>query len=147
MTHKLTLLDNKILKALQEKEIFIGYYSLCRYLHGKGYTIYGCNAGYNKPLTGGKDRRFPCPILCPNTKFYYSKVRYHCLKLEKLKKLFLDKRFFLDSINPKFPRKKNREDIFVFIYLQEKDFLEKKIPDCGEYLYWSDREIIQEGWR
>jgi len=137
----LDLLDKKIMKALQEKEIFIGYYMLCRYLHGRGYFRYGCNAGYNKPLTNGKDRRFPCPILCPNTKIYYSKVRYHCKKLEKLGKLFLDKRFFLDSVNPNFPRKKKREDIFVFIYLQEQDFLDKKAPDCEEYPYWSDLEL------
>ena len=138
---ELSLLDKKILNALQEKKIFIGYYSLCRYLHGKGYTRYGCNAGYNKPLTNGKDRLTPCPILCPKSKIYYSKVRYHCLKLEKMKKLFLDKRYFLDSVNPKFLRKAIREDIFVFIYLLEKDYLEKKIPECKDYLYWSDQEI------
>ena len=137
---ELNLLDKKILKALQEKKIFIGYYSLCRYLHGKGYIRYGCNAGYNKGLTSGKDRRSPCSILCPNTKIYYSKVRWHCLKLEKMKKLFLDKRLFLDSINPKFPRKVNRQDIFVFIYIYEEDYLQKRVPDCEDYLYWSDQE-------
>ena len=138
MTIKLTLLDKKIIKALQEKKIFIGYYMLCRYLHGKGYTRYGCNAGYNKPLTHGKNKINPCPILCPKTKIYYSTVRYHCLKLEKMKKLFLDKRAFLNGINPKSQRKVDRDDIFVFIYINQEDYLRKAIPECDDYLYWND---------
>ena len=104
-----------ILTALDEKEIFIGYYMLCRYLNGKGYIRYGCNAGYNKPFTNGKDRLHPCKILCPGTKIYHSKVRYWCKKLEKENKLFLEKKLYKDSKNPSSTTEPHKLDCFVII--------------------------------
>lgn len=115
-------LEELILKALEEKGIFIGYYMLCRYLNGKGYIRYGCNAGYTKPFTNGKDRLHPCKILCPGTKIYHSKVRYWCKKLEKEKKLFLVKTTFLDSKNPNSETEPHKLDIFVIIALSKERF-------------------------
>lgn len=123
-------LKEKIKNALQEKKIFIGYFMLCRYLNGKGYIRYGCNAGYGnkyKPKGNPKNRLYPCPILCPDSKIYLARVRYFCRKLHKEKKIFLEKIRFVDSNNPHSktePHKKG--DIFVIISLQklqEEDLL------------------------
>lgn len=122
-------IETQIIKALEEKKVFIGYYMLCRYLNGKGYVRYGCNAGYIKPFTKGKDRLHPCKILCLDSKIYHSKVRYWCKKLEKEKKIFLIKRKYYDSNNPHVKTKPhNSGDIFVFICLNEaifNEFIEK----------------------
>ena len=116
-------LEDLILEALEEKEIFIGYYMFCRYLNGKGYVRYGCNAGYNKPFTNGKDRLHPCKILCLNSEIYHSRVRYWCKKLAKKNKIFLIKRKYHDSNNPHVKTKPhNSGDIFVFICLNEETF-------------------------
>ena len=108
-------IETQIINALEEKKVFIGYYMLCRYLNGRGYIRYGCNAGYNKPFTNGKDRLHPCKILCPEAKIYHSRVRYWCMKLEKENKLFLEKKLYEDSVHPNFFRRKKRLDTFVFI--------------------------------
>jgi len=112
-------LEESILKALEEKEIFIGYYMLCRYLNGKGYIRYGCNAGYNGkhiPKSNPKNRLHPCKILCPGKKIYHSKVRYWCKKLEMEEKLFLEKKVYEDSDNPNSITKPHKKgDIFVII--------------------------------
>lgn len=112
-------LEKKILNALEERGVFIGYYMLCRYLNGRGYIRYGCNAGYEgkfKPKSNPKNRLHPCKILCPGTKIYYSKVRYWCKKLAIKKKLFLEKMIFEDSKNPYIKTKPHkRGDIFVKI--------------------------------
>lgn len=113
-----------ILEALEEKGVFIGYYMLCRYLNGKGYKRYGCNAGYIKPFTNGKDRLHPCKILCPGTKIYHSKVRYWCKKLFQEKKLFLVKTNFLDSKNPNSETDPHKLDVFVFIAKKEETILD-----------------------
>ena len=117
-------MEELILKALEEKEVFIGYYMLCRYLNDKGYKRYGCNAGYSKPFTNGEDRLHPCKILCPGTKIYHSKVRYWCKKLEKEKKLFLVKTTFLDSKNPNSETEPHKLDVFVFIAKTEETILD-----------------------
>lgn len=113
------MIGQLILDALDEKEIFIGYYMLCRYLNGKGYVRYGCNAGYDGkfiPKSNPKNRIHPCKILCPGTKIYHSKVRYWCKKLEKEGKLFLAKTIYEDSDNPNVPTKPHKKgDIFVII--------------------------------
>ena len=121
-------LEDLILDALEEKKIFIGYYMLCRYLNGKGYVRYGCNAGYNKPFTNGKDRLHPCKILCPESKIYHSRVRYWCKKLEKENKLFLEKKLYKDSKNPNSETMAHKLDLFIFVCLNEdifKNFLIK----------------------
>ena len=102
-----------ILEALEEKEIFIGYYMLCRYLNGKGYIRYGCNAGYNKPDT--KNRLNPCKILCSGSKIYRSIVRYYCVNLEKEGKLTLETKLYPDSQNPNSKTKAHKLDLFVII--------------------------------
>ncbi len=109
-------IKNKILDALTEKSIFIGYYMLCRYLNGKGYIRYGCNAGYIKGHTNGRDRLSPCPILCKNSKIYYQRVRYWVNKLAKEKKVFLMKIKYNDSQNPNSWCKPHKTyDLFVAI--------------------------------
>lgn len=113
-------LEDIILEALREKKVFIGYYMLCRYLNGKGYVRYGCNAGYKKPFTNGRDRLHPCKILCPNSEIYHSKVRYWCKKLAKQNRLFLIKKKFCDSDNPYTKTKGHTSgDIFTFICLNK----------------------------
>ena len=118
----LSSIEKIIIKALEEKKIFIGYYMLCRYLNGKGYKRHGCNAGYKRPFTNGRDRLHPCPILCPNSTIYYSKVRYWCKKLEKEKKIFLEKKLHKDSKNLKSETKAHKLDLFVFVCLNEDIF-------------------------
>jgi len=108
-------IETQIINALEEKEVFIGYYMLCRYLNDKGYVRYGCNAGYNKPFTNGKDRLYPCKILCPTSKIYHSRVRYWCRKLEKENKLFLEKKLYEDSKNPNSTTEPHKLDLFVVI--------------------------------
>lgn len=115
-------LEDLILEALEEKEIFIGYYMLCRYLNGKGYVRYGCNAGYQKPFTNGKDRLHPCKILCPESKIYHSRIRYFCLKLFKEKKVFLKKSQFYDSLNPSSIAKPHSKDLFIIIAQSQQVF-------------------------
>lgn len=117
---------DQILDALDERGIFIGYYMLCRYLNGKGYIRYGCNAGYNKPFTNGKDRLHPCKILCPGTKIYYSKVRYWCKKLEEENKLFLEKGLYPDSKNPNSNTKPHKLDLFVIIAKSEEVYNDQR---------------------
>ena len=102
-----------IIKALKERKVFIGYFMLCRYLNGKGYIRYGCNAGYRKGNM--KDRIEPCKALCPNSKTYRTKIYYWCKKLEKEGKLFLKKRLYYDSKNPKSKTLPHMLDWFVFI--------------------------------
>lgn len=118
------LMHDLILEAVKERKVFIGYHMLCRYLNGRGYIRYGCNAGYNKPYTNGKDRINPCPVLCPETKIYRTKVYYWCLQLEKENKLFLEKRKYFDSKNPHSKTEPHKFDIFVFIALSKK-YLDK----------------------
>lgn len=112
-----------ILNALQEKKGFIGYFMLCRYLNGRGYIRYGCNAGYKgkyKPKSNPKNRLFPCPILCPDSKIYVSRVRYYCKKLQEEGKIFLKKMRFDDSNNPNSDTKPHgKGDVFVMISLTE----------------------------
>lgn len=113
---KMDGLEKIILLAIQEKEIFIGYYMLCRYIHGKGYIRYGCNAGYKKPDTNGKCRLYPCKVLCGGTHVYYQRVRYFCLKLAKLNKVFLMKVRYKDAKNPNSTTTPHRtSDQFVII--------------------------------
>jgi len=122
------LMHELIINALKERKVFIGYHMLCRYLNGRGYIRYGCNAGYNKPYTNGKDRINPCPVLCAESTIYRTKVYYWCLKLEKENKLFLEKRKFFDSKNPNSKTEPHKFDIFVFIALNKKcldDFSKK----------------------
>ena len=111
-----------IMRALKERKVFIGYYMLCRYLNGKGYVRYGCNAGYPKNKTKGKDRLNPCPILCPQTKIYLTKIYYWCQKLFQDNKIFLEKRKFFDSKNPNSKTEPHKFDIFVFIALNKRCF-------------------------
>ena len=123
-----------IMGALKERKIFIGYFMLCRYLNGKGYIRYGCNAGYNKPYTNGKDRINPCPVLCPNTKIYRTKVYYWCKKLERENKLFLEKIKYYDSKNPNSKTKPHKLDTFVIITLNKDifdNFMSNTICDIG----------------
>lgn len=123
-------MEESILAALEEKKIFIGYFMLCRYLNGRGYKRYGCNAGYNKPFTNGKDRLHPCKILCPGTKIYHSKVRYWARKLEKENKLFLEKMQFYDSKNPNSKTKAHKLDLFIIIAKSEEIFNEWRDNHC-----------------
>lgn len=116
------MLDKKILEAIKKKKIFIGFYMLCRYLNGKGYKRYGCNAGYKKPFTNGKDRLNPCPILCPNTDIYYSRVYYWSKKLEKQNEIFIKKIHFYDSKNPDSNNSSKLNDIFCLICESEVVF-------------------------
>ena len=115
-----------IINALQEKERFIGYYMLCRYLNGKGYIRYGCNAGYegkHKPKSNPKNRVFPCPVLCPNSSIYVSKVRYWCKKLEEEGELFLEKVKYIDFNNPNVKTKPHTTgDIFTIISLEKENY-------------------------
>lgn len=115
-------LEDLILEALEEKKVFIGYYMLCRYLNGKGYIRYGCNAGYNKPFTNGRDRLHPCKILCIESKIYHSRVRYWCEKLAKKNKIFLERRTFQDSKNPNSKTEPHNLDIFVIIAPNKETF-------------------------
>ena len=115
----MNVLETKILESLQEKKIFIGYYMLCRYLNGKGYVRYGCNAGYPDNDKSGNARLHPCKILCSDTLINLSRVRYYCKKLEKEGLLFLKKRMFYDSTNPNAITKGHLKDVFVFIALNE----------------------------
>jgi hypothetical protein len=112
-------MDRKILEALQEKEIFIGYMMLCRYLNGRGYIRHGCNAGYEGkfiPKSNPKNKRHPCKILCKDSRIYHSKVRYWCKKLEKDQRLYLEKVTYEDSKNPNsFVEPHKTGDIFVII--------------------------------
>ena len=125
--------------AIYEKEIFVGYYMLCRYLNGRGYTRYGCNAGYDKSIgTNGKDRLNPCKILCPRERYYYTKVRSLVIKLVEMGYVYTKKVNILDSINEDLPtyRKAKRFDNFVLIagsqkiidkFLLEENTIEKKL--------------------
>lgn len=97
---KLASLEKLISFALLEKDIFIGYAMLCRYLNGRGYIRYGCNAGYEKGHTHGNDRLNPCPILCPGSQIYYQRVRYRCMQMAKQKKVFMMKIKYKDAENP-----------------------------------------------
>lgn len=115
-------IETQIINALEEKKVFIGYYMLCRYLNGKGYVRYGCNAGYKKPFTNGRNRLHPCKILCPESKIYHSRVRYWCEKLAKKHDLFLEKRTFQDSKNPNSETEPHKFDIFVIIALNKEIF-------------------------
>lgn len=115
--------------AIYEKEIFIGYFMLCRYLNGKGYKRYGCNAGYDKSIgTKGKDRLNPCKILCPNSKDYYQVTRQRTIRLAEMGYVYLQKIVMEDSINPDvgWYRNKTRNDVFVLI-ASTKNILEKWI--------------------
>ena len=111
-----------IMRALKERKIFIGYFMLCRYLNGKGYIRYGCNAGYNKPYTNGRERINPCPVLCPGPKIYRSKVYYWCKKLEREGKLLLETTLFYDSKNPNSKTEPHKLDTFVIIALNKEIF-------------------------
>ena len=113
-------LDDLIMEAIEEKKIFIGYFMLCRFLNGKGYIRYGCNAGYEKGKTNGKDRLEPCKILCKDSKIYRTKVRYWVRKLERKKKLHLEKKLFKDSQNPFSKTKAHKLDCFVIIREAER---------------------------
>lgn len=109
------MIRGKILEALEEKELFIGYYQLCRYLNGKGYKRYGCNAGYPEDSKLGNDRLSPCKILCPQSEIYLSKLYYWVKKLEKQNKVFTKKIHYYDSNNPNTKTKPHKTDIFVLI--------------------------------
>ena len=120
-----------IQNAIYEKEIFIGYFMLCRYLNGKGYKRYGCNAGYDKSIgTKGKDRLNPCKILCPNSKDYYQVTRQRTIKLAKMGYVYVQKVVMEDSINPDvgWYRNKIRKDVFVLI-ASTKTLLDKFIVE------------------
>ena len=121
-------IEEIILNALQERKIFIGIMMLCRYLNGRGYKRFGCNAGYEKPYTHGNDRINPCPVLCEDKKYRPSKIRYHILKLADEGKLFTIKAFYYDSKNPNSKTKPKKTDLFRFVCLTEeifKDFMSK----------------------
>ena len=111
------LMHDLILEALKERKIFIGFYMLCRYLNGKGYKRFGCNAGYE---SNKKNRIYPCPVLCPNTKIYRTKLYYWCKKLGKEGKIFLKKVIYYDSKNPNSKILPHKSDIFVIICLNKK---------------------------
>lgn len=113
-------LESLIMSAVEEKKVFIGYFMLCRYLNGRGYIRYGCNAGYEKPYTDGKDRINSCPILCKGSKIYRTKVIYWVKKLESRGNLFLVKRKYQDSKNPNSKTEPHKLDLFVFICLNEE---------------------------
>jgi len=112
----------QILKALGQKEIFIGYMMLCRYLNGKGYVRYGCNAGYPVDDKSGNAKRDPCPILCPDVNHSLSKIRYHAKKLGREGKLFLKTTKFYDSKNPFSRTSPKMMDVFTFICLSRSHF-------------------------
>lgn len=120
-----------IQSAIYEKEIFIGYYMLCRYINGKGYKRYGCNVGYDKSVgTKGKDRLSPCKILCPNSKDYYQVTRQRTIRLAEMGYIYLQKVVMEDSINldVDWYRNKTRKDVFVLI-VSRKTLLEKFIRE------------------
>jgi len=130
-----------ILKALKEKKIFIGYYMLCRYLNGKGYIRYGCNAGYKKPFTNGKNRLNPCKILCKESKIYHSKIYYWCKKLEKENKLFLCKMLFYDFKNPNSKTKSHKLDLFVIIAKSKEIFIKWISQFNIKFSIYQDKKI------
>ena len=102
-------MEEMILKALEEKKVFIGYFMLCRYLNGRGYIRYGCNTNTNTRVD-------PCKILCPNTKIYRTKIYYWCKKLYQEKKISLEKVIYEDFQNPNSWVKKHKTgDVFVII--------------------------------
>ena len=120
-------LETKILESLQEKNIFIGYYMLCRYLNDKGYTRHGCNAGYEGPFTpksNPKNKKNPCKSLCPGTKVAHQRVRYFSRKMRDNDLLYLQKVMMDDSINTDIPwyRNADRLDVFVIIARSAIDF-------------------------
>ncbi|BDI54983.1 MAG: hypothetical protein QIT40_gp25 [Lokiarchaeia virus VerdaV4] len=112
MKRAVPFMPDLILGALKERKVFIGYYMLCRYLNGKGYKRFGCNAGYDSKK---ENRIDPCPVLCPGTKIYRTKIYYWCKKLEKEGKLYLKKRLYYDSKNPYSKSLPHKLDFFVFI--------------------------------
>lgn len=111
-----------IFEAIQKRKIFIGYMMLCRYLNGKGYIRYGCNAGYPKDDRSGNARINPCPILCPNTEFYPSKIKYHIKKLGDKNLIYIEKRLFYDSRNPNSDNYEHKIDLFVIIAKSKEIF-------------------------
>ena len=113
------MIKDKIIQALQDKKIFIGYSQLCRYLNNKGYKRYGCNAGYLLGKTKGKNRLNPCKVLCTQSKIYHSKVRYWCLQLKDKGIINLEKVKYLDSKNPNSNTIAHKTyDIFILITLK-----------------------------
>jgi len=110
-----------ILKALQEKEIFIGLHMLCRYLNGRGYQRFGCNAKYDPPY-GPNDKINPCPVLCKNSKNYPVKIRYWVMKLFREGKLYTNKTRFYDSKNPNSKTAPMKTDLFRFIAINKETF-------------------------
>ena len=140
--------------AIYEKEIFFGYYMLCRYLSGRGYKRYGCNAGYDKSIgTHGKDRLYPCKILCKDGRFYYQKIRSYVIKLVKMGYVYTKKVELLDSINEDLPvyRTKLRKDVFVLIastkeiidnFLLEKDGIKKQLDKNKNH--YQEKKVYQK---
>lgn len=108
-----------ILKALNEKKVFIGYYMLCRYLNGKGYKRYGCNTKTNTRIN-------PCDILCKDSKIYRTKIMYWVKKLYSEGVLYQEKILYKDSKNPTSNIEPHKFDVFVIITKTKEDFNEWK---------------------
>jgi len=108
-----------ILNALNEKEIFIGVYMLCRYLNGKGYKRYGCNTETNTRIN-------PCKILCPKSNIYRTKIMYWVNKLSKLNLIYQEKILYKDSRNPYSKIIEHKFDVFNIIAKSEGIFNEWK---------------------
>lgn len=115
-------MESKILAALQEKKIFIGTMMLCRYLNGRGYVRYGCNAGYPDDDKSGKKRLIPCPIFCKGTKIYPSRLHYWLNKLHEQGKLYKKKQLFYDSKNVKSRTGCHLVDLFNIIVINKRYF-------------------------
>jgi len=100
---------------------------LCRYLNGRGYKRYGCNAQYKYPYKSN-DKINPCPILCKGSKIYPGRIRYWVMKLFQEKRLFTIKRLFYDSKNPNSANSPMLRDNFRFICLNNdiyNEFIKK----------------------
>lgn len=124
-------LHELIIEAIKERKVFIGYMMLCRYLNGRGYIRYGCNAGYPKNKTLGRDRIHPCKVICPGSKIYPSKIRYWCIKLSKENLIFTKKVLYEDSKNPFSWVTPHKLDTFVIITKTKssyKEFMNTIIP-------------------
>lgn len=117
-------LENKILNVLEKKKIFIGLSMLCRYLNGRGYIRYGCNAGYLSDNKSGNAKISPCPVLCPKTKIIPPKIRYWVMKLAEEGKLYTIVREFYDSKNPYSKNAPMLRDKFRFITINKNFYQE-----------------------
>jgi len=122
-----------ILNAFNDYKYFIGLHQLCRYLNGKGYIRYGCNAKYKDNINSQKKKTIkinPCKLLCINSNIYLSKLYYWIKKLEKENKLFTILIKYKDSKNPNVKTKEHITfDIFRFLCINKEVFIKFKIEN------------------